>query len=396
MKNGCPEGHAAELPMLTPFIDGWRIPQPDVVYRIPRPFDVPAKGVVEYQHFTIDPGFTEDKWVKAAELRPGNRAVTHHLIAFFHPPGSDKFEPIEPLYNSIAGFAPGLPPSIYPEGIYRRIPAGSKIIIQAHYTPNGTAQIDQSEVGIVFADPKTVKREMTVAAALNWAFRIPAGANDYHVEASQKFQQDTLLWALTPHMHLRGKSFRFTANYPDGRQEILLDVPRYDFNWQNTYGLVEPKRLPAGTVIQCSAAFDNSADNLANPNPKAAVMWGDQTWQEMMVGSLAVSLADQDLSLGLPLMKRLDDGQYEVTFKYKPADKAEAIYLTGSFNDWQPTALKMDGPDADGRDAAQLKLKPGSHEYKFVLDGKEWCSDPGNPTQVTYLKNSQLKVGDSN
>jgi peroxiredoxin len=395
IKNGCPEGAAADLPPLPKFVEGWRIPQPDIVYRMPQPYSVPAKGVVEYQHFTIDPGFTEDKWIKAAEVRPGNRAVTHHLIAFFHPPGSDKWEPIEPLYNSIVGYAPGLPPSIYPQGIYRRIPAGSKIIIQAHYTPNGTSQTDQSEVGLVFADPKAVKKEMTMAAALTWQFMIPPGAKDHRIESNYKFEQDSLLWALTPHMHLRGKSFRFVAKYPDGREEILLDVPRYDFNWQNTYGLVEPKPMPEGTVIHCTAAYDNSAENLANPNPKAPVMWGDQTWQEMMVGSLAVSLAEQDLSLGLPQMKKLDDGQYEVTFAYRPTTKADAVYLAGNFNDWKPDGIRMDGPDTAGRCTTQLKLQPGLYEYKFVLGGTKWRSDPGNPVQVTYYRNSQLRVGET-
>jgi peroxiredoxin len=391
--NECPEGDAADLPQLPPFAEGWQIPKPEVVYRMPQPFNVPAKGVVEYQYFSIDPGWTEDKWIKAAEVRPGNRAVTHHLIAFFHPPGSDKFEPIEPLYNSIVGFAPGLPPSIYPEGTYRRIPKGSKIIIQAHYTPNGTRQTDQSELGLVFADPKTVKREMTVAAALNWMFRIPAGASDHRIEASHRFEQDTLLWALTPHMHLRGKSFRFVAHYPSGDSESLLDVPRYDFNWQNTYAFVEPKRLPAGTVIRCFAAYDNSESNLANPNPNAAVMWGDQTWQEMMVGSFAVSLVEQDLSLGLPRMKRLEGGDYEVTFTYQPPEKADAVYLAGNFNQWKPADLKMDGPDKEGRYTARLQLSPGRYEYKFVIDGKQWRSDPANPAHASYYRNSLLLVG---
>ena len=393
VENGCPQGSAADLPPLAPFVDGWRIPKPDRVYRMPQPFNVPAKGIVEYQHFTIDPGFTEDKWIKAAEVRPGNRAVTHHLIAFFHPPGSEGFEPIEPLYNSIVGFAPGLPPSIYPEGTYRRIPAGSKLVIQAHYTPNGSPQTDQSELGLVFADPKTVKKEMTVAAALNWQFRIPAGAKNHGLESSHKFDDDTLLWALTPHMHLRGKSFRFVAHYPEGQEEILLDVPRYDFNWQNTYVLAEPKLVAAGTVIRCTAVYDNSSGNLVNPDPSSAVMWGDQTWQEMMVGSLAVSLAEQDLSLGLPKMKRLDDGHYEVTFAYKPQGNVNAVYVAGSFNDWNATGLRMDGPDADGRYVAQLKLKPDLYEYKFVIDGTKWRSDPGNPIRVTYYRNSRLRVG---
>jgi hypothetical protein len=183
------------------------------------------------------------------------------------------------------------------------------------------------------------------------------------------------------------------ANYPAGSSEILLDVPRYDFNWQNTYGLIEPKVLPAGTEIRCLAAYDNSDANLANPNPLTPVMWGDQTWQEMMVGSLAVSSAEQDFTLGLPRMKRLDGGDYEVTFTYQPRDKANSVYLAGSFNEWKPTGLKMDGPDADGRYTAQLTLKPGRYEYKFVIDGKQWVADPANPIQVTYYRNSQLLVG---
>lgn len=390
--NGCPQGKPTDVPKLQPFTDGWQIPTPDIVYKMPEPFQVPATGVIEYQFFTIDPGFKEDKWIKAAEARPGNRAVTHHLILFYQEPGKP-FEPIDALFNSIVGFAPGLPPSIYPEGIYRRIPAGSKLVIQAHYTPNGSPQTDLSEVGIVFADPKEVKREMIVAAALNFKFQIPPGASDFRLEATDKIGQDSLLYALTPHMHLRGKSFRFEALYPDGREEILLDVPRYDFNWQNTYALAEPKLLPEGTQIRCKAAFDNSEDNLANPDPKSPVHWGDQTWEEMMVGTLAIGMAEQDLSLGLPQLKKLASGEYEVTFAYKPPGKVESVYLAGTFNDWKETAQQMEGPDADGRYTAKVTLKPGSHEYKFVIDGKRWRSDPGNPHHAGYFRNSVLKVG---
>jgi hypothetical protein len=392
VKNGCPEGAASDLPELPAFVDGWQIPKPDVTYKMPQPFAVPAKGTVEYQYFTLDPGWKEDRWIKAAEARPGNRAVTHHLILFFHPPGKDDFEPIEPLFNSIVGFAPGLPPAIYPEGTYRRIPAGSKLLIQAHYTPNGTAQTDQSEVGIVFADPKEVKRELTVGAALNFQFLIPPGAKNHPLAAAAKIEQDSLLYALTPHMHLRGKSFRFTAHYPGGREQILLDVPRYDFNWQNSYGLAEPLLLPEGTEIRCAATFDNSEGNLANPNAAMPVLWGDQTWQEMMVGTWGVALAHQDLSLGLPQAKQVDGGQYDVTFRYRPPAGAKAVYLAGKFNDWNPTALAMTGPDAGGYYSVVQKLPAGNHEYKFVIDGKQWRSDPGNPEQVGFYRNSLLRI----
>jgi peroxiredoxin/mono/diheme cytochrome c family protein len=391
--NGCPPGEAADMPNLPAFPEGWQIPKPDVVYQMPQPFAVPARGTVEYQYFTIDPGFKEDRWIKAAECRPGNRAVTHHLILFYHPPGKEEFEPIEPLFNSIVGFAPGLPPAVYPHGTYRRIPAGSKLIIQAHYTPNGTAQSDQSEFGLIFADEKEVQREFIVGAAYNIQFLIPPGAKNHAVASQQKFEQDTLLYALTPHMHLRGKSFRFTAHFPDGREQVLLDVPRYDFNWQNSYGLAEPLLLPAGSEIRCAARYDNSAENLANPNPSLPVLWGDQTWQEMMVGTWGIASAEQDFSLGLPKSKPLDDGNYEVTFRYRPLAKAQAVYLAGTFNGWNPTALAMNGPDADGFYWVSQTLAAGTYEYKYVLDGKNWRADPANPTQIGDYRNSQLRIG---
>jgi peroxiredoxin len=391
--NGCPQGDAADLPELKPFTDGWQITKPDVVYKMAEPYQVPATGIIEYQFFTLEENMPEDKWIKMAEARPGNRAITHHLILFYQEPGKP-FEPIDALFNSIVGFAPGLPPAIYPAGIYRRIPKGSKLILQAHYTPNGAPQIDQSEVGIVWADPKEVKKEMIVGAALNFRFQIPPGDKDFRLEAIDKIGQDSVLYAMTPHMHLRGKAFRFEAIFPDGREEILLDVPRYDFNWQNSYGLAEPKFLPQGTQIRCKAAYDNSDENLANPDPKALVHWGDQTWEEMMVGTFALGMAEQDLSLGLPQMKRLDSGDYEVTFAYKPQGKVESVHLTGTFNDWKETATKMDGPDADGRYTAKLTLKPGNHEYKFVIDGKQWRTDPGNPQTAGFFRNSVLKVGE--
>lgn len=390
---GCVQGDPRELAPLPQFSEEWQIPTPDIVYKIPQPFDVPAKGTVPYQYFTIDPGFQEDKWIKAAECRPGNRSVTHHLILFFHPPDAKRIDPGEPLFNSIVGFAPGLPPSIYPEGIYRLVPAGSKLVVQAHYTPNGSPQTDQSEFGLVFADPATVKREMKVGAVFNFQFRIPAGANNHRVTASYKIDQETLLYSLTPHMHLRGKSFVFEALYPDGRKDVLLNVPRYDFNWQNTYHLAEPLRLPEGTQIQATAHFDNSAENLVNPDPTQAVMWGDQTWQEMMLGSFGMSLVEQDLSRGLPQSKPDGAGKYDVTFRYRPSDKAEAVYLAGSFNGFKPDELRMAGPNDEGEYTHTMKLEAGVYEYKFSLDGKRWRYDPGNPAQTGFQRNSRLRVG---
>jgi hypothetical protein len=176
-----------------------------------------------------------------------------------------------------------------------RIPAGSKLIFQVHYTPNGTATTDQSEAAVCFADPDRVAKEVRITAAFNFKFLIPPGMPDYPVTQELKIRRDTEVYTITPHMHYRGKSFKFTAKYPDGKEEVLLDVPRYDFNWQNVYLLKKPKLLPAGTVVQMEAHYDNSADNPLNPDPSQSVHWGDQTWDEMMLGSLTTSWADQDL-----------------------------------------------------------------------------------------------------
>ncbi|HYO23762.1 MAG TPA: redoxin domain-containing protein [Lacipirellulaceae bacterium] len=292
---GAPEGNPADAPPLPKFSDAWQVPEPRTVFKMPEPFQVPATGTVPYQYFTIDPKFTEDKWVRAAEARPGNREVVHHLIMFYLPPEYEKFRPQDPLFNAVAAFAPGMPAIAGPEEFAVRIPAGSKLIFQVHYTPNGRATTDQSEAAVVFSDPAKVQKQVRITAGFNFKFMIPPGAADYTVTKQLPIRRDTLVYTITPHMHYRGKSFKFTARYPDGGSEVLLDVPRYDFNWQNTYLLKTPKRLPAGTVIDMEAHYDNSANNPLNPDPSQFVYWGDQTWEEMMLGSLTTSHADEDL-----------------------------------------------------------------------------------------------------
>jgi len=292
---GAPEGDPAELPPPRQFVTGWQIGQPDaVIYMRDEPFQVPASGEVRYQYFLVDPGFKEDKWIQAAECRPGNRAVVHHIIVGLVPPGAVRpMRIVEGVESDwLAATAPGAKPLVLADGLAKLIPAGSKLVFQMHYTPNGTPQEDRSAIGLVFADPKTVKRLVGTDKAANPRFSIPPGASNYRVEATKTFQKDTLLLAFFPHMHLRGKAFRYTAKYPDGREEILLDIPHYDFNWQNTYELAEPKRMPKGSKIHCEAWYDNSDANLANPDPTATVRWGDQTWEEMMIGYFAATPAD--------------------------------------------------------------------------------------------------------
>lgn len=298
VKNGSPEGDPRDLPEPPQFADGWKIPQPDAVFHMDKEFVVPAEGVVDYQHYVIDLGLEEDKWVQASEARPGNPAVVHHIVAFVLPPGA---RPGAGLSGGGGGtllsvFAPGTPPWTFPEGTAIKLAKGSKLMLQMHYTPNGTAQADRSYIGLKFADPATVKRSAISGAALNFGFKIPPGADDYAVSATTRFRRDTLLLNLFPHMHLRGKAMKWEAEYPDGTREVLLDVPNYDFNWQLRYDFVEPKLMPAGSRIHVTGRFDNSENNPANPDPTKEVTFGEQTWEEMMIGFFTSARVDDDPS----------------------------------------------------------------------------------------------------
>jgi peroxiredoxin len=305
---GAPEGNPKDLPKPKQYTSGWQISPPDrVIAMAEKPFAVPAEGKVEYQYFVVDPGFTEDMWVSQAEARPGNNAVVHHIIVFIVPPGAPVKQMGEGMGSRdlLVGTAPGNPPTRCEPGMAKRIRAGSKLLFQMHYTANGAEQQDLSCVGLVFADPATVTREVQTDLAINTDFEIPPGASDHPVDSWRKFASDTLIISFMPHLHLRGKAFRYDLQYPDGRVETLLDIPRYDFNWQNTYVLAEPKLVPKGARLHCVAHFDNSEENLANPDPTQPVGWGEQTWDEMMIGwfvranveetpGLAAKLAEQD------------------------------------------------------------------------------------------------------
>jgi peroxiredoxin len=288
LDNGTPRGEDKDLPPPRRFPEG-RIGKPDLVVKMPRPYEVPAKtpkNGVPYQFFAVDPGFTEDHWVQRAEARPGAAAVVHHIVVFIQKKG-ELFNPDEPG-AVLCGTAPGDMPLELPDGMAKKVPAGAKLIFQMHYTPNGKAQQDQSSIALVFAKKPPPHHVLTVPI-WNMRFitrldRIPAGADNYKIESEYVFEQDSHLLHFMPHMHLRGKDFRYEAIYPDGKKEILLSVPRYDFGWQSVYRLAEPVACPKGTKLHCVAHFDNSAKNPNNPDPTKVVYWGDQTWEEMMIG----------------------------------------------------------------------------------------------------------------
>jgi mono/diheme cytochrome c family protein len=272
---GAKEGNAKDLPSAPQFLEGWNIGKPDVIFYLPQEYTVPASGVVEYKYFSVPTNFTEDKWIQAAEIRPGVRGVVHHIIVF----AQNGTEP----QRLIVGYAPGEQPAVISKGLARKIPAGSKLVFQVHYTPNGTETKDRSYVGFIFAK-EPPKAEVVTRPVLNAKFVIPAGDSNYQVESTYSFTQDAHIYSLMPHMHLRGKDFVFKITFPDGSSKILLSVPKYDFAWQTYYVLKEPLAAPKGTRIDCLAHFDNSEKNKYNPDPTKEVRWGDQTWEEMMIG----------------------------------------------------------------------------------------------------------------
>ncbi len=278
---GAPEGDAKQTPALPKFETGWTIGKPDQVFDIGETFDIPAEGTVPYKYFRIPTNFTEDKWIQAAEIRPDKRAQVHHIIVFIQEPG--KTQTRGETGALLAGYAPGEQASHFEPGTARLVKAGSTLLFQVHYTPNGTPAKDKSYIGLKYASEPAQYRAMT-ANALNFGFKIPAGAPAHEVKSSYTAKEDIEIVGLMPHMHLRGKDFKYTVVYPDGREEVILNVPKYNFAWQLNYEFKEPLKLPKGARIDCVAHFDNSPNNKYNPDATKEVKWGDQTWEEMMIG----------------------------------------------------------------------------------------------------------------
>ncbi|MGD9723148.1 MAG: redoxin domain-containing protein [Pirellulales bacterium] len=284
--NGCPQGNPADVPPAPEFYTGWRMGEPDLVYEMEKPYTVPAEGTVEYQYFTVGPKLEKDLWVSIAECRPGNARVVHHVVLFAVPPGEKlaKLEEAQGRGQMIGVYAPGMNPWRYPAGTAMKIVAGSTLVIQMHYTPNGFEQSDKSMVALKLLEPDDVKQEVRYGMVVNPSFEIPPHAENHVAEARKLFLKDSYVLNLFPHMHYRGKSFKFEAEFPDGRREVLLNVPHYDFNWQLRYDLAKPVFMPKGSRLVCTAVWDNSDANPLNPDPSQTVRFGLQSWEEMMVG----------------------------------------------------------------------------------------------------------------
>jgi len=346
---GANEGDPKDLPPTPQFTDGWRIGKPDAVITMPEEFTFAAQGPDEYQYFKIPTNFKEDVWVQAAEARPGNRKIVHHIIAFVLPPEPkvkakpffqptpeqiEKFKeniifyedgrlnrtkadaPVfddgcatplggegifkdgtgkEDIGSLLCGVAPGRDVDAWPAGTAKKIPAGAMLLLQIHYSRSGSEEKDRSSIGLIFAKgqpDKTVKTQPIV----NYHFRIPPGADNHEVTSCFAVKEDAHIVSLMPHMHLRGKDMTIKAFYPDGRSEVLLSVPHYSFSWQTTYYPKQPVAIPKGTRIECIAHFDNSPRNKSNPDATKAVRFGDPTYDEMMIGWMDYTLDSQHLA----------------------------------------------------------------------------------------------------
>jgi mono/diheme cytochrome c family protein len=336
VENGAKEGEARHLPPTPKFVEGWGIGRPDMVLQMPEEYTLEAAGPDEYHNFTIQTEFTEDRYVQAVEARPGNRKIVHHILAFIQPPSetdapkltreeADKLKALEekesiyykegfvlrvkadvPVHDDgcelpnggsgrqrdglkrhvllpvLTAYAPGRDVNIWEPGTVKLIPAGSKIILQVHYSKaTGSVEKDRSSIGLIFAKAPPTKL-LSTEMVYNSYFRIQPGAERHRATACWTTPKDFYLAALMPHMHMRGAAMEVKAFFPDGRTMVLLNVPKYDFSWQTNYSLKEPLMVPKGTRFMVTGYFDNSAKNKYNPDPTKAVRWGEPTYDEML------------------------------------------------------------------------------------------------------------------
>jgi hypothetical protein len=313
---GAVNGDPKDLPAQPTFTDGWALGKPDIVLEMQEDYRIPAKGTIQYEWLYIPTDFSEPKWVKSLEIRPGNRSVVHHVLIYYRAKPDGKTPPVarpnqrnqsnpppdepgvsaHPRRTDLAGmpprliatYAPGTNPQVAPAGAAFRLEPGGILELQMHYTATGQATTDRTKVGITFSTDQS-PREVRAQHFMNMTLKLPAGAADVAVTTDLEFLQDATVWGLFPHTHLRGKRWAYTLELPNGETKPILSVPRYDFNWQTYYTFKEPLQVPKGSKIISTAWYDNSAANKSNPNPKVDVFWGDQTWQEMQYTGILLS-----------------------------------------------------------------------------------------------------------
>jgi hypothetical protein len=328
---GAKEGNPGDLPPAPKFNDeGWSIGKPDVVLSMTEEFSVPADGEIPYKYYAVPTNFTEDKYVQLAQIKRGTPSVVHHVIVSVREPGQGPLPPAGEIRldqrrvnpeagrdqqrdrentrreanpdRMLIGWAPGMSPTRLRPGHAKLVKKGSVLIFQMHYTSNGVAAKDRTSVGLTFAKEPVEKRYIITGPGAR-DLVIPAGDSNYESRSSFTFKEDSHIWGFMPHMHVRGKDFKYTLVLPDGSSKVLLNVPKYDFNWQLNYWLKTPVAAPKGSRLECVAHHDNSVNNKYNPDPTKTVYWGDQTWEEMMIGWFDYTVDNEDLRKDTALRK---------------------------------------------------------------------------------------------
>lgn len=295
---GKPAGDPRDAPLARHWPAEWRIGQPDAVVQLPQPIEVKATGTMPYQNVIVETGLTEEKWMRGFEVQPTAREVVHHVLIFAQEKGASRgrggfIAENDESRGFFAAYVPGNSFVVYPDGFAKPLPAGARLRFQIHYTPNGTATRDQMRLGMIFARERPAHVIQTTGIA-NHRLNIPPGADHHPETATIPVPRDVKLLSFMPHMHVRGKAFRYEAILPNGEARTLLEIPRYDFNWQLAYRYAEPPTLRAGSGVRATGWFDNSAQNPANPDPAKTVRWGPQTTDEMMLGYVEYFLLEEN------------------------------------------------------------------------------------------------------
>ncbi len=287
VRAGAPRGEGEDpLAASSPVTAEWPMGKPECIVKLPKPQHVPATGVLDYRYLKVKSPLPDGAWLRGVAVHPDNRRVVHHIIVRVLQPGQENRYSAKDYF--LVGWAPGTPEGFFPAGTGKQIKPGSILEFEMHYTTCGKAETDQSSIGLYLAKerPRVVLRTV---GPLDFDLNIPPGEPDARTFAIAGFKRDTYLFDMAPHMHYRGRWFKYEALYPDGTREILLSVPNYDFNWQSTYRLEHPKLLPKGTWLLCTGGWDNSKINPSNPDPERRVHWGDQSFDEMFIGFVDVA-----------------------------------------------------------------------------------------------------------
>jgi len=297
---GAPRGTGPDpLTSVKPDTNEWKHGKPDLIVEVPA-YDIPATGVIEYQYPKVKNPLGRDVWITAVEIHPGAKQAIHHIIAQ-DPVVLNGQQRGGNGGGNLAGFAPGMSPIVYPADTGVLFPKDADFVFQMHYTPNGKAVTDHSKIGFYFREADNPpKYPLRLTALTDFRFQIPPGAKEYGTTVSRDITRDMLVYNFMPHSHLRGKSGTMSVVYPDGKQEILLNVPKYDFNWQTVYEYKEPKKIPAGSKLVWNFNWDNSTQNPGNPDPTKSVKWGDQTFEEMGIGFVRFRYLDEEVGKPAP------------------------------------------------------------------------------------------------